>query len=157
MIREKLKLQLLRIGIMTSGLALFSFGSSFLLTFPPRDSVLTDSAGLQIVVLILGGLVIAVCCPLLFYVNRLLAALFPENHLCERPKQALPALEPINTHLEKIIFEHSREGIMVTDARGNIVNANPAFTKVTGYTADECLGKNPRLLQSGIQSRTLAG
>jgi two-component system NtrC family sensor kinase len=41
------------------------------------------------------------------------------------------------------------EGILITDAGGEIEYVNQAMTKITGYTADELLGKNPRLLKSG--------
>jgi diguanylate cyclase (GGDEF)-like protein/PAS domain S-box-containing protein len=37
----------------------------------------------------------------------------------------------------------------VTDAYGTILRLNRAFTNITGYTAEEAVGKNPRLLQSG--------
>jgi diguanylate cyclase (GGDEF)-like protein/PAS domain S-box-containing protein len=47
-----------------------------------------------------------------------------------------------------IAFE-SQEGMLVTDANGRILRANHAFTKITGYTAEEIIGKNPRILQSG--------
>lgn len=50
------------------------------------------------------------------------------------------------------VFE-SHEAIMVTDANANIVRVNEAFTKVTGYTPEEVVGKNPRMLQSGIHSK----
>ncbi len=56
--------------------------------------------------------------------------------------------ELINT-----IFEHSLEGIMITDMTGAIVKINPSYTQITGYTEEDCLGKNPRLLNSGIQDR----
>lgn len=46
----------------------------------------------------------------------------------------------------------SQEGIMVTDADKIILRVNKAFTAITGYTADEVIGKNPRLLQSGRQN-----
>ncbi len=45
------------------------------------------------------------------------------------------------------VFE-SQQGITVTDAKGIIIGVNHAFTKITGYTAEEAIGKNPRLLQS---------
>lgn len=41
------------------------------------------------------------------------------------------------------------DAIMITDANSNIIKVNHAFTKVTGYKADEVLGKTPRLLSSG--------
>ncbi len=46
------------------------------------------------------------------------------------------------------IFEHSIEGITITDKDGNIIFVNPAFTRITGYRPDEVLGKNPRILKS---------
>lgn len=39
--------------------------------------------------------------------------------------------------------------VLVADRRGNIEFTNPKFTEVTGYTAEEVLGKNPRILNSG--------
>ncbi len=42
-----------------------------------------------------------------------------------------------------------QEGMMVTDARGVILRVNQAFTEITGYTPDEVVGQNPRLLSSG--------
>ncbi len=46
------------------------------------------------------------------------------------------------------IFE-SQEGMMVTDADNNILTVNKAFTDMTGYSAEEVIGRNPRLLHSG--------
>jgi diguanylate cyclase (GGDEF)-like protein/PAS domain S-box-containing protein len=46
-------------------------------------------------------------------------------------------------------FAQNSEGIMVTDAEGNLTLVNDAFTMITGYTGSEVLGKNPRLLNSG--------
>ena len=39
--------------------------------------------------------------------------------------------------------------IVITDSKGNVVWANPAFTTLTGYEVSEALGKNPRVLKSG--------
>ena len=41
--------------------------------------------------------------------------------------------------------------VMITSAKGAIEYVNPRFTRVTGYTAAEVTGKNPRLLKSGEQ------
>lgn len=48
-------------------------------------------------------------------------------------------------------IEQAGEMILITDADGTIQYVNPAFTRVTGYTWDEVVGKNPRILKSGIQ------
>jgi diguanylate cyclase (GGDEF)-like protein/PAS domain S-box-containing protein len=47
------------------------------------------------------------------------------------------------------VFDYTKEGILITDADCNIVSVNHAFTEITGYTAAEVLGRNPRLLASG--------
>ncbi len=43
--------------------------------------------------------------------------------------------------------------IVITDKSGDIVWANDAFTRHTGYTLEEALGHNPRMLKSGLQSK----
>nr|WP_315238546.1 EAL domain-containing protein [uncultured Albidiferax sp.] len=52
-----------------------------------------------------------------------------------------------------IAFE-SQEGMMITDARHVILRVNQAFTENTGYSAQEVIGKTPRMLQSGRHDRT---
>ena len=49
-----------------------------------------------------------------------------------------------------IAFE-SQEGMFVTDANNVILKVNHAFTKITGYTAKDAIGKNPHILSSGRQ------
>ena len=50
-------------------------------------------------------------------------------------------------------LERSADAVFMTDIEGTIVYANPAFTTIYGYTLDEVLGKNPRILKSGLLSR----
>ncbi|ADE10564.1 EAL domain-containing protein [Sideroxydans lithotrophicus] len=47
------------------------------------------------------------------------------------------------------IYQSNADAIMVTDENNLIVDVNPAFTRITGYTLDEVRGKNPRIMQSG--------
>lgn len=49
------------------------------------------------------------------------------------------------------VFTHAREGIMIADAAGTIIEVNDTFTRITGYSREEVLGQNPRILQSGRQ------
>ncbi len=46
------------------------------------------------------------------------------------------------------VFDSAAEGIMVTDARNRIVAVNDAFCGITGYPAEEVVGRTPRFLRS---------
>jgi PAS domain S-box-containing protein len=48
--------------------------------------------------------------------------------------------------------EQTGESIIITDAAGVIQYVNPAFERVTGYSRQEVIGANPRLLKSGRQA-----
>ncbi|MBI3902559.1 MAG: PAS domain S-box protein [Nitrosomonadales bacterium] len=47
------------------------------------------------------------------------------------------------------VFDTSQEAILITDASNAISDVNPAFTRITGYSREEVLGRNPKLLSSG--------
>lgn len=47
------------------------------------------------------------------------------------------------------MFEHSQEGITITDRHNRIVAINRAFTQITGYAEDEVLGNDPKFMSSG--------
>lgn len=51
--------------------------------------------------------------------------------------------------LSSQVLESTEAGMMITDLNGIIQKVNPAFTKVTGYSRDEAVGKTPAILQSG--------
>jgi PAS domain S-box-containing protein len=51
--------------------------------------------------------------------------------------------------LQAAALESAANAIAITDARGSIQWVNPAFTALTGYSAGQALGQNPRVLKSG--------
>ena len=51
-----------------------------------------------------------------------------------------------------LVVEQSPAAVVITDPKGSISYVNRKFTESTGYTADEVLGKNPRILNSGHSS-----
>lgn len=57
-------------------------------------------------------------------------------------------------HLFFTAIEHSSEAVLITDAQGKIRYVNPAFTRMTGYSREEALGQNPRVLKSGEHDPT---
>jgi PAS domain S-box-containing protein len=59
---------------------------------------------------------------------------------------------PTADHRERILdvaVAAAANGVAITDAAGNFIFVNPAFTHLTGYTAEEVIGKSTRVLKSG--------
>ena len=50
-----------------------------------------------------------------------------------------------------LAIEQAEESIMITSDQSDIQYVNPAFEKITGYSSQEVMGKNPRILKSGAQ------
>ncbi len=58
------------------------------------------------------------------------------------------------TLLQSTAMESAANGIVIADNNGNIIWVNPAFTSLTGYSAAEVVGRNPRVLKSGMQDES---
>ncbi|HYD33598.1 MAG TPA: EAL domain-containing protein, partial [Methylophilaceae bacterium] len=56
--------------------------------------------------------------------------------------------------LASLVYQNSSEGMTVTDVDGAILNINPAFSEITGYTLEDVRGKNHEFLNSGRQDET---
>jgi len=71
----------------------------------------------------------------------------------EREIQRTSELSEATKHLNlrAAALEAAANAIVITDSHGAILWVNHAFTSMTGYGAEEVLGKNPRLLKSGAQ------
>ena len=78
-------------------------------------------------------------------VNSLLAA-EAEKEEAESP---LP-MDDKQLRLAASVFANSHDGIMITDAEGFIRDVNQAFTRISGYTREEALGRRANLLKSGV-------
>jgi len=66
-----------------------------------------------------------------------------ERHLHEQELQ-----------LAATVLQTMDEAVTVTNANNNIISVNPAFTTITGYSAAEVIGNNPKLLASGTHTQT---
>jgi diguanylate cyclase (GGDEF)-like protein/PAS domain S-box-containing protein len=62
-----------------------------------------------------------------------------------------------NLQLAASVFTNAREGIVICDPHGAILDVNETFTRITGYSRAEVLGRNPRILKSGRQSDAFYG
>lgn len=65
--------------------------------------------------------------------------------MSERIESSIISLKTLS-----IAIEQSEDGIMITDVNGTIEYVNPAVEKISGYTRDEFIGKNPRIFKSGF-------
>lgn len=120
------------------------------------DSAYTDgydiaSAAATRFRLLLYGLALALTAYLGFIFVRLVSArnalATAHRELGERYNAQLLAERQLQLHATA--FRSAHDGITLTDAAGNILDVNPAFTRITGYTREEAIGCNPRLLKSG--------
>lgn len=56
---------------------------------------------------------------------------------------------PTSQSLADIVFQNAAEGIAITDTKGNLLAANNAFSRLTGYSVEEVQGKPLSILSSG--------
>jgi diguanylate cyclase (GGDEF)-like protein/PAS domain S-box-containing protein len=52
-------------------------------------------------------------------------------------------------HQAAAVFDNTDEGIVITDENNRIIMVNGAFCEITGYSEEEAMGENPRILRSG--------
>jgi PAS domain S-box-containing protein len=55
--------------------------------------------------------------------------------------------------IQNLALNSSLNSTLITDENGSIIWVNKAFSDLTGYKSDEVIGKNPRMLKSGIHDR----
>lgn len=83
---------------------------------------------------------------LLFDDNKILGTLSSGEDITE--KQAIET----QLHLQSTALEVAANVIVITDKYGQIAWANKAFSEISGYSREEALGKNPRILKSGLHT-----
>jgi PAS domain S-box-containing protein len=81
-------------------------------------------------------------------IKRRTAKLSKANELLKQEIEERKRAEEGRTLLATAI-EHAAESIIITDPDGTIQYVNPAFELTTGYTREEAIGRNPRILRSG--------
>ncbi|NCE82866.1 phosphodiesterase DibA [Pseudomonas sp. Q1] len=77
--------------------------------------------------------------------------------ICARFARTHQVQQPLKENHERLqqaaaVFDCTREGVLVTDARGLIVHVNRAFMAITGYSGEDVMGKRPSLFKSGRHS-----
>jgi len=55
--------------------------------------------------------------------------------------------------MSSAVFEHTIDGVLITDAQNNIVHVNNAFLDITEHSREFAIGKNPKILKSGTHDK----
>jgi diguanylate cyclase (GGDEF)-like protein/PAS domain S-box-containing protein len=92
--------------------------------------------------------ILGILIPSLLIIAWLSVAFFRRQVLIEHQRAEAQRLQQINAAM---VFSHTSEGILITDAAANILDVNNAFSLITGFSREEVLGKKPSLLSSGRQ------
>jgi len=85
-------------------------------------------------------------------INIKLARLRIANFM-ERERLRRDVMMKEQLKLAASVFNHSHDGIVITNANNEIIDVNAAFTGITGYELSEVKGENPSILQSGVQNK----
>ena len=82
---------------------------------------------------------------------KLLAQLADDVAYCVRSLRAISRRKAAEEQLSLLstAVESAANGVAITDREGRILWINPAFTRLTGYTSEEAIGRDQRLLKSG--------
>lgn len=83
-----------------------------------------------------------------YYENGVAVRLYGTIQDITESKKLLSETKKLSTAIEQ-----SPNSIIITDLEGNIEYTNPKFTEITGYSAEEVLGENPRILNSGNETK----
>ena len=51
--------------------------------------------------------------------------------------------------MSSAVYEHTMDGVLITDRRNRILHVNDAFINITGYSPENVIGKDPKILKSG--------
>jgi diguanylate cyclase (GGDEF)-like protein/PAS domain S-box-containing protein len=87
---------------------------------------------------------------------------YTSTHLKDSPEGgAVTVMQDISRRIQEekdlrlagTVFASSQQGIIITSANGAILRVNPAYCRMTGYTEEELMGSNPRILKSGLQDK----
>jgi len=92
------------------------------------------------------------CTNLITIGSRMLSEILMSYGLAFRETLSRRELEE-SLRLASEAVENTQDGVIITDLDGHIIRVNPAFCAVTGYSAEEVMGKTPAILHSGRQDK----
>lgn len=91
--------------------------------------------------------------------NRMTEELLDEQQLLQESNELLEqevqksSKAQAQMSLAASVFTHAREGIIITDPNARIIDVNEAFCNISGYSRDEVLGNNPKILKSNLHDQ----
>jgi len=133
---------------------IFNLHSNSLLETLNRDyaaghaRALAEASRYRMALYALALLLVAYLAWTYFGLNRARYSLEVANReISDRYTAQLAAEKQLKLHATA--FNSAHDGITLTDAKGIILDVNPAFTRITGFERSEAIGHNPRVLKSG--------
>ena len=122
-------------------------GRVWRLSFNAIVQPIPGSAQLLATFITCGGLAFS----FLFYIAQCSAG--SRNRAVAKSKQLSTDLlnSQEDLRLAETVFANSSEGLMITDVQENILAVNKAFTRITGFSAEEAINQTPRILKSHKQ------
>ncbi|MDC8756123.1 PAS domain S-box protein [Janthinobacterium fluminis] len=84
---------------------------------------------------------------------RIEANVDPASDVCRMVVTDLgdPVAREVALRRAFVVLDAIKEGVLIADASNHIISVNPAFTAITGYLAEEAIGRRPDFLASGTQ------
>lgn len=121
-------------------------GHSWVVHFSSTADFDRDAAPFHLRSLTVAGTIVAL---LIFAILQILTK--QRDRVEARAQEMTKDLQVANAQLRlsASVFEHTLEGIIITDPDATIVEVNNAFTVLTGYEYEDAVGKTPSILQSG--------
>lgn len=93
---------------------------------------------------------VLVCASVIFFLSsiratKFIAAALNKNFILTHELR----ISEERVRLAATVFNHSQDGILITDVDGTIIEANLACSEITGYSREEIIGQNPNMFHSG--------
>jgi len=137
-----------RVGVIKAHPELFSIINKALnsIDAQKRTEIERQWMGLQLETGIAVDTVAKIAAVLIF----IIILIFARHYRLTKERNALHKVKD-ELQLYGRVFSEAHEGIIITDIKNMIIDVNPKFCDITGYSRDEVIGANPAMLSSGKQ------
>ncbi|NOQ81013.1 MAG: EAL domain-containing protein, partial [Methylophaga sp.] len=138
-----------RVGVIKSHPELFSIINKALDSIGEQQRAEIEQQWMGITVE--TGIAVEAVVNIAFFIAIIILLFLIRHYQLSKEKRVLQAIKD-ELQLYGRVFSEAHEGILITDENGIMVDVNPKFCEITGYSREESVGKNPSILGSGKHS-----